>query len=387
MSTEQTRFKKEVSLEEQKTPKEDRFFRERQIASLIYEYFRVTWTNDSVENYADLFTVVFRNHDIQEFDSKWDEILLSMTKIPPDDILEGLYKLRIRASEKLKTVLELYDLEIHQKKLGPDYHRLKTMVERSIEQNLRNKIFGARNGNYEKNAVVKNQGTKQREQRSLGDRWQWKTNGQCSKGDNCSFRHDMDKRGKSSPSNPSPNSFMQQDERKASITRSPRGKSSSGRMSRWPCKDYLKGTCTNSFCEKWHPPECLFYKTKSGCRFGEKCSCAHRQVDEQPSKRLQKNGDKSAVAMLKKKLSSGHSHVASRPVSFPPHPIPEGMLSRSFGVPSRRDGPPSIWDTHAISGNVFGKSSRDFFSTLSAGIESMEFIERGAASFIHSGKE
>ena len=38
-----------------------------------------------------------------------------MTKIPSDDILEGLYKLRIRGSEKLKTVLELYDLEIHQK--------------------------------------------------------------------------------------------------------------------------------------------------------------------------------------------------------------------------------------------------------------------------------
>ena len=41
-------------------------------------------------------------------------ILLSMTKIPHDDILEGLYKLRIRESEKLKTVLELYDLETHQ---------------------------------------------------------------------------------------------------------------------------------------------------------------------------------------------------------------------------------------------------------------------------------
>ena len=86
-----------------------------------------------------------------------------MTKIPPDDILEGLYKLRIRESEKLKTVLELYDLEIHQKKIGPDYHRLKTMVKRSIEQDIRNKIFGARNGNYERNAVVKNQGTKQHE--------------------------------------------------------------------------------------------------------------------------------------------------------------------------------------------------------------------------------
>ena len=52
-------------------------------------------------------------------------------------------------------------------------------------------------------------------------------------------------------------------------------------------------------------------------------------------------------------IRSGNSHVTSRPVSFPPHPIPEGMLSRSSGVPSRREGPPSIWDTHGKSGNVF----------------------------------
>ena len=38
-------------------------------------------------------------------------------EIPSDDILEGLYKLRIRQSEKLKTVLELYNME----KAGPDY--------------------------------------------------------------------------------------------------------------------------------------------------------------------------------------------------------------------------------------------------------------------------
>ena len=144
--------------------------------------------------------------------------------IPSDDILEGLYKLRMRESEKHKTVLELYDLEIHQKKAGPDN-------QRRIEQDLRNRNFGARNGNYEKNAVVKNQGTKQRVQRILGDCWQWETNGQCSKGDNCSFRHEINKRAKLTQPNPSPNSFMQQDERKASRTRSPRGKSPSGRMS------------------------------------------------------------------------------------------------------------------------------------------------------------
>ena len=76
--------------------KEDRFLRGRQIAYLIYEYFRVTGANDSVDNYADLFTISLRNDDIQEFDSRWDGILLSMTQIPHDDILEGLYKLRTR---------------------------------------------------------------------------------------------------------------------------------------------------------------------------------------------------------------------------------------------------------------------------------------------------
>ena len=84
-----------------------------------------------------------------------------MKKIPHDDILEGLYKLRIRESEKLKTVLELYKMEIYQKKAGPHYHRLKTMVKKSIEQNLRIKNFEARNGNFKTSAVAKNQRTKQ----------------------------------------------------------------------------------------------------------------------------------------------------------------------------------------------------------------------------------
>ena len=255
-----------------------------------YEYYKVTGANDSVENYADLCTVVLRNDDIQEFDPKCDEILLSMTQIPPDDILEGLYKLKIRESQKLKTVLELYDLEIQQKKSGPDYHRLKTMVKRNIEQNPRIKNFVAGIGNFEKNAVVKNQGTTQRGQRILGDCWQWETNGQCSKGDNCSFRHDFNKRGKMTQSNPSPNSSMRQNERNASRTRSPRGRSPSGRMSRLPCKDYLEGTCTTPSCEKLHLSKCLFYKSENG----------HRQVEEQPSKRFKKNGDKSAVAMLRR---------------------------------------------------------------------------------------
>ena len=86
-------------------------------------------------------------------------------------------------------------------------------------------------------------------------------------------------------------------------------------------------------------------------------------------------------------VRSGHSHVASQPVSFPPHPVPGEMVSRSIGMPSRKNGPPSIWDTHGFSGNVFCKSSSFFFSTLSAGIESMEFSYIRTNSLITCGEE
>ena len=67
-----------------------------------------------------------------------------MSKIPSDDVLESLYKLRMRDSDQLKTVLELYEMEIHQKTSMPNYQKFKTMVERSIDQNLRLRNFDAR---------------------------------------------------------------------------------------------------------------------------------------------------------------------------------------------------------------------------------------------------
>ena len=83
-------------------------------------------------------------------------------------------------------------------------------------------------------------------------------------------------------------------------------------------------------------------------------------------------------------IRSGNSHVTRRPVSFPPHPIPEGMLRRSIETPNRREGPPSIWETWYI-GNRFCKSRCVILSSLSSRIASMEFIDRRAAPNVHSG--
>ena len=43
-----------------------------------------------------------------------------MSKIPSDDVLESLYKMRKRVSAQLKTVVELYDMEIHLKISRPN---------------------------------------------------------------------------------------------------------------------------------------------------------------------------------------------------------------------------------------------------------------------------
>ena len=107
-----TQFKRKFSMEEQKAQKENRFFRGRQIAYLIYESLEPTILSRIMQTYLQLFfeMMIFRNSIRNGTNS-------IMTKIPSDDILEGLYKLRMRESEKLKTVLDLYDLEMHQKKV------------------------------------------------------------------------------------------------------------------------------------------------------------------------------------------------------------------------------------------------------------------------------
>ena len=100
--------------------------------------------------------------------------------------------------------------------------------------------------------------------------------------------------------NPSPRSSTQQDVKNASGTKSPRGRSPSGKMARLLCKDYLKGTCTTPFCEKLHLPQCLFSKTENGCKFGDECSHAHRLA-----KGLKRKVTKSAVIFLKNTRQMG----------------------------------------------------------------------------------
>ena len=77
--------------------------------------------------------------------------------------------------------------------------------------------------------------------------------------------------------------------RSVSKKKSIRGKSNHGSILRQPCRCYLRGSCTRTSCESWHPPKCQFYEVETGGKAGDKCLFPHYKVDEQPNEKLKKS--------------------------------------------------------------------------------------------------
>ena len=85
-------FEKRVSLEEQK---EDQ--RKTELS--------VTGAQEAVLDFTNLFDISSHGDDLQDFDTRWDQALLSTSEVPKDSVLERLYMMRIRESDQIQTVL------------------------------------------------------------------------------------------------------------------------------------------------------------------------------------------------------------------------------------------------------------------------------------------
>ena len=86
-----THFRKKVSIEEHRAEKNDRFLRGKQIAFMIYDHFRSTRFHEEIQGLSGLFSIRLENDDIEYFDFRWEQALLSTSDSPSDKILEGLY--------------------------------------------------------------------------------------------------------------------------------------------------------------------------------------------------------------------------------------------------------------------------------------------------------
>ena len=100
---------------------------------MIHEHIRASGAYQVVYGLSDLFSIRLQNDDVQDFDVRWDQALLSASDLPSDVILEGLYKSKLQDPVQLQTVLALYDQETARTK-EPNYHKLKTAVKLHIDQ-------------------------------------------------------------------------------------------------------------------------------------------------------------------------------------------------------------------------------------------------------------
>ena len=98
---------------------------------MIHENFRVTGAHEAVLDYSDLFLITLDGDDFQDFDTRWDEGLLSnQSGTFRRRAGKVLKKMRIRESDQRRNVLAEYEQEIGQNL----WQKLKTMVKRCMNQ-------------------------------------------------------------------------------------------------------------------------------------------------------------------------------------------------------------------------------------------------------------
>ena len=116
-----------ISVEEQCAQKYDRFLRRRQIASTIYDHFCATGAYQAVQGLSDLFSARLQNDDVQDFDVRWCQALLSGS--------DGkIVQVKITGLSSASNVLALYDQETVRNNGQTSYLPFKTSVKLHIDQ-------------------------------------------------------------------------------------------------------------------------------------------------------------------------------------------------------------------------------------------------------------
>ena len=147
---------------------------------MIYGNFRLIDAHDIVLDYADLFFITVHDANIQEFDTRWDEVLLSMSKISFDDILESLCKLRYVSPSNSEMNWNKTTWRFIRRYRIPTIKSLKSIVKRSKDQQLRLRNFDARHERVESRAVPKSRKKLIDVEGGKDICYQWREKDQCS---------------------------------------------------------------------------------------------------------------------------------------------------------------------------------------------------------------
>ena len=266
----------------------------RQVARLIFDHLILNSTEGAILENEDLLAIELKGDNLVAFRNDWDIVMEGLRKTPPEDWLEYLFRRQLDRSEQLSTIMSLYNQETYINGAEKSYDKLYSLLCALLEQKQRKKNrenMSSSSSGRAHPGKAKQRSASPGGKRRQGDCNQWVNQGKCSRGDDCSFKHDDDKKGKRKGSQARGRSTSRDSPRgdrrrspsgkskgKGDRVRSPargpptRGTSPSGKANKDPCKWHIKGTCKHGDkCDLWHIPLCKFFKvskcTRNECIF------------------------------------------------------------------------------------------------------------------------
>ena len=78
---------------------------------MIHDHFQATGPCDAAQGLSDLFNICLHDDDVQDFDTRWDQVLLTTSEIPEENVFEGWYKMKLQGSAQHQTVLALRPMD------------------------------------------------------------------------------------------------------------------------------------------------------------------------------------------------------------------------------------------------------------------------------------
>ena len=188
-------FKRRVFMEEQKAQQDSRFLKGHK--SLTWSLI-ISRLAEQATLFLTYLRVQLKKNNVQGFDTKWDEVLLSRTKLPEEDLLWNLFKnssitqrtwnlschctCRIRCRTENWPVM----LDWNRRFAGVWSGKYGTIIS----------MPATKTGLFREQQHVKGHGKDTSRDRQIGDCAQWTSKGQCSRGESCNFKHDSDNKEK-----------------------------------------------------------------------------------------------------------------------------------------------------------------------------------------------
>ena len=129
----------QIQLLEEKAEADKRLLKCRQTAWYIKDYFKLNAEHGEVLDFADLNAVKMQGTNISRFLHDWESVLLAINKIPDEVIMESLVFGQVEKADALKSMLELYRLDVPQNGKPKSYERLLDMLQKHILERRRRK--------------------------------------------------------------------------------------------------------------------------------------------------------------------------------------------------------------------------------------------------------